>query len=93
MLLKHCKAVIMQGHKDDGMYRSLLFYDNFAVLDDLTANTRYVISYKPEKVNWDIVAEAGGMVIDEVVLGFSLDDYFGDDYNVCKKVNDAVGKK
>ena len=88
---KEAKCMIMQGHEVDGLYRSLTLYENMAVLYDLVGKCKYVITYKSKKVNWDLVFEAEGMLIDEIILGFSLDDYFGDGYNVCCVSYQSVG--
>ncbi len=77
-------AVMIQENLKEGIYNNLAIFEDKAILMT-KSEADYVISFNPEQVNWGIIKIAGCMVIDEIILGFDLSDYFGSEYNVVSK--------
>jgi len=76
---------MIQYNKDEGIYKSLDFYDGYARLVDLSEKVVHVISFNPLDVDWELISLAECMLMDEIILGDDLSDYFGPNYNVCIK--------
>ncbi len=77
-------AVMIQENLKEGIYNNLAIFEDKAVLMT-KSNADYVVSFNPEQVSWGIIKLAGCMLIDEIMLGFDLSDYFGSEYNVVSK--------
>ena len=77
-------AIMIQENLSEGIYNNLAIFEDKAILMT-KSNSDFIVSFNPEQVDWQALELAGCMLIDEIMLGFDLTDYFGSGYNVVSK--------
>jgi hypothetical protein len=66
---------------------SLKIYEREAVLLNKLNEIMFTIHYESGQVNWEAINEAKCQLIDDILFGFDLSDYFGGGYNVVARFN------